>query len=136
MPKWTWTLRRSTLHLLTGGGVHLHVVMNDPVFDPVRGVDSVLLVNLCSAKPGIVFDETCILHAGCHPFIKHDTYVDYYHAVVKAALPLEGEVAAGSVRTDQPMQEEDFKRIRDGFTVTRDLSQSGSIMRFFNQNGI
>jgi hypothetical protein len=136
MTTWQWILRRATLFIITGPSEHLHVVMNDPVLDPVMGVDAVLLVNVCSIKTGMIHDTTCVLQPGSHPFISRPSYVDYYHAVVKRAQPLEDGVQTGALRAGAATDEALYASIRTGFLTTPDIPQQGAVMRFFRQHNI
>jgi hypothetical protein len=129
-------MQRATLFILTGPHEHLHVVMNDPAFDPVVGAEMVLLVNICSIKPNVAHDTTCELIAGCHPFITHPSYVDYYHAVLKRAQPLEDGIRIGDLRTGTMTSEPLYRAIRSGFLLSPNIPRHGAVMRFFRQNGL
>jgi hypothetical protein len=80
----TWVPRAgATLHMpsgpSSGSGKHLFIVLNDPkLFTNYGPALCIALVSLSSVPAQDVrFDETCILHAGCHPSVRHDTYVYY-----------------------------------------------------------
>lgn len=53
---------------------HLWIVVTDPIGDP----PTVIIVNLTTARLGS--DRTVVLHTGDHPFIKHETVVNYADA--------------------------------------------------------
>jgi hypothetical protein len=73
----------ATLHLpsgpLNGSGKHLFIVLNAPkTFNNYGSAVCLALVNLSSVPAaGIIFDSTCILPAGCHPSVRHNSYVYY-----------------------------------------------------------
>lgn len=67
---------------------HLWVVITDPQGDP----PTVALVNLTTHKEGV--DETVILSAGEHSFIKKKTVVYYQRAKVYDAEQLERAITA------------------------------------------
>ena len=73
----------ATLHMPSGpslgSGKHLFIVLNDPkLFANYGPALCIALVSLSSVPAQEVrFDETCILRAGCHPSVRHDTYVYY-----------------------------------------------------------
>lgn len=73
----------ATLHMPSGpslgSGKHLFIVLNDPkLFTNYGPALCIALVSLSSVPVlGVKFDNTCILHAGCHPSVRHDTYVYY-----------------------------------------------------------
>jgi len=49
---------------------HLFVIVSDP---NLTSDETVLCVNFTSTPK----DKSCIIKAGEHPFVKHDTYIDY-----------------------------------------------------------
>jgi hypothetical protein len=73
----------ATLHMpsgpSSGSGKHLFIVLNDPKpFANYGPALCIVLVSLSSVLAQEVrFDDTCILRAGCHPSVRHDTYVYY-----------------------------------------------------------
>ena len=68
--------RAGTVLAPTGSKKHLYIICNDPVFDPIRNDNCVLVVNISSVSEDRDYDDTCILQKGDHPFIKHDSYGD------------------------------------------------------------
>jgi hypothetical protein len=77
----------ATLLMPTGpGGDHLHIVLNDPKqFAGYGSHPCVVLVNVSTLRAGISHDPTCILSAGCHPFVKDESYVVYRSARIEQA---------------------------------------------------
>ena len=73
----------ATLHMpsgpLNGSGKHLFIVLNAPKpFNNYGSAVCVAMVNLSSVPvAGVMFDSTCILPGGCHPSVRHDSYVYY-----------------------------------------------------------
>lgn len=126
--------RRATLFITTGPREHLHVVMNNPFLDPIRNAECVLLVNFCSYSPQLQHDSTCILESDDHPFITHSTYVDYKHAVIVRAAPLEADLAAKNLRSAQPVAEPVYQRILQGFLISPDVPRK--ITRFISHAGL
>lgn len=111
-------LRKATLFIPTGPSDHLHVVMNDAVFYPVTGFESVLAVNLCSISAGVPHDHTCELGKGDHRFITHPTFADYRHAGVLNATRLRLGIANGELRLSESVSEAVYRRILDGFAAS------------------
>lgn len=64
--------RCGSLLLPHNGENHLFAILNDPCKDGYC-----LLVMASSIKDGRSYDNSCILNAGDHPFIKHPTYMVY-----------------------------------------------------------
>lgn len=108
--------RKGTLLMLSGAGNHLHVVMNDPVFFPEKGYEAVLLVNISSVKPNARFDNTCLIQAGEHPFVRHASYISYADAVVKNSEDLDQFVMQGEVIPRDAISEALYERVLNGFT--------------------
>lgn len=120
--------RRGTLLILTGATHHLHVVMNDPVFSAEHSAHSILLVNISSVKDGVPYDATCVLDAGCHPFVKHQSYVSYAHAVVSNAERVAVKVTAGEIVQKDDVSEGIFTRVLQGFFESDQVTPK--ILRF------
>jgi hypothetical protein len=111
-------LRKATLFIPTGPRDHLHVVMNDAVFYPVRGYEAVLAINLCSITAGVPHDSTCELGKSDHRFVVHPTFADYRHAGVLNATRLQLGIANGELRISDPVSEALYQRILDGFSAS------------------
>jgi len=67
---------------------HLNVIITEPDDD-----NNVLVVPVCTyrEKNGIPFngqDDSCILPAGCHPFIKEKSYVRYRNALAMCLVDI------------------------------------------------
>jgi hypothetical protein len=107
--------RKGTVLALSGSCEHLHIICNDPAYYPRNESYCVLAVNISSCKFGIKFDDTCILKAGEHPFIKHDSYVVYRHSVIWQAEKIIAKVASGEIVPHKEMETEPFKRVLNGF---------------------
>lgn len=62
----------------SGGKHHLFTIVLGP--EPLEGYgpnDQVVLVSVTTIKPDAPHDTACVLQAGDHPFITHDSYVLY-----------------------------------------------------------
>lgn len=72
---------------------HLFVVLNDPL----PGTGQVLMVSIITNRQGQGYlqDTTCALMKGDHPFICHDSLVDYKRARLVTAQQLENGVVQG-----------------------------------------
>lgn len=67
-----------------GGENHLFVLLNDPKPFPGYGArPCVVLVNVSTVREGAAHDPTCVLEAGCHPFVKQKSYVVYRSARIE-----------------------------------------------------
>jgi hypothetical protein len=90
-----------------GADDHLWIVISDTTQDP----DELVIVCLLSWRP--YHDQACVLHAGEHPFIKHDTCVNYPGALFASREILEARVAEGKIKLKAPISADLLKKIRD-----------------------
>jgi hypothetical protein len=72
-----------------GGVKHLFFVLAK--VDPA----CVLLACVSTIRPGIDCDQSCVLHAGDHPFIQHDSYVVYSELVFAIEAYIDKQIAQG-----------------------------------------
>lgn len=64
--------------LKNADGLHLHIVATAPC-----QYEHCLLLTVSTIREGIWYDPTRTLEAGCHPFIKEPSYVNFAFSVVK-----------------------------------------------------
>ena len=107
--------RRATLLIPSGPDhdpdrLHLHVVLNNPE-KPSR---EVLLVCVTSANVGAAPDPACLISAGEHKFVSHDSCVAYRFAAIVSADAIEQRVKEGLFKPHQIVSTELFERIVDG----------------------
>lgn len=114
--------KNGTLLIPTGPSKHLHVICNNPVFYARKGTESVLLVNICSLRDDAIHDPTCILLAGDHAFIKHDSYVAYSRAGLFIASNVTRCLAAGIYNVHDDLADSVFDRVIEGFWVSRNVN--------------
>jgi hypothetical protein len=108
--------RKGTFFWLTGPVDHLHIIVNNPVFCPEAGHEVVVAVNITSMTAR--HDPACVLEAGCHSFITHQSYVFYRDASTFSATKLATGVASGEIRTHDAVDETLYERILEGFTTS------------------
>lgn len=112
-----WQASAGATLLIPSGpaGNHLFVVLCDPVVLPGYGPNPcVVLVNVSTLREGIPHDATCILQAGCHPFVVAESYVRYRDARIYGDSELTERVAQGLFVPHQPMVQAVFASIRAG----------------------
>lgn len=73
---------KATILAIAGKIDHLHIICTKQFFYKDTGAQSVLAVNVSSIREKGTYDGTCVLRAGDHPFITHDSYIRYKDAVV------------------------------------------------------
>lgn len=89
------------------GEKHPYFILNDPFHIEEYGRHSCVIVN--ASTPGVVYDNTCMLQANCHPFITHESFVFFARARVRQGTDLEKLVAN---RTYVPGPDADLKLIK------------------------
>ena len=70
--------------------MHLYIVLTDPV----AATGEVLIVCVCSIPLSNLYDGSCTLFPGEHPFIVNHSFVDYHRCAVVAAAFLEQKTAS------------------------------------------
>ena len=94
--------------LLPGLDDHLWLVISDPFLDANR----IVVVCFLSWKEHL--DQACIVKPGEHPFVKHDTCVQYATARVVTAERLKVLQDGGQLRMKAPLSPSLLDRIRKG----------------------
>ena len=114
MPAWQPSAG-ATLLVPSGAGKHLFVVLNDPVPFPGYGSQPcVVLANVSSVRKDIPYDATCILPAGCHPFVVAESYIRYQDARIYRADELASRVVERLFSLHEPMAQQWLEAIRAG----------------------
>lgn len=85
---------------------HLWMVISDPNFDPDH------LVVVCFLSWQAHYDQACIVRTGDHPFIKHDTCINYPAAKLVSLARLELLVVQGKIKPKLPLSPALLDRIR------------------------
>ena len=116
-------LRRATLLIPSGpesdkDRKHLFILLNDP-HDDESGKACVLMVSLSTVRQGVPHDPACILYAGDHAFVKHDSYVVYQKARIEEADKVLRGVKNGQLVPQAPMDGALFARICKGLEESR-----------------
>jgi hypothetical protein len=84
------------------GTDHLHFVLNAPSIFPSYGsMQQVVLVNITSVPTtaNIPYDQACIVQAGQHPFVVHDSFVAYRYIRIEAVAHLAQMISLGQWRS-------------------------------------
>lgn len=126
--------RRATLLIRSGPAhdpdrKHLFVVLNDPA----GPAGQVILVGICSIGT-TSHDTACVLGSGDHPFIQHDSYVDYHNARLERADRLQRAVDCGEFIARELVSEEVYARIMAGVRASRRTKRF--VTNFFDENGL
>jgi len=109
--------------LLPGKEDHLWAVISDPSIDPEHVV--VVLFVSWTEK----YDQACVLKAGDHPFIKHDTCVQYAGAKVVPDVLLETYKGSGELRPKAPLSTEILALIRQRAEASDITTRAYEVLR-------
>lgn len=115
MAAWQATAGATLLMPSGADGDHLYVVLNVPKPFPERGSQPcVVLVNVSTVRQGMRHDGTCGLSAGCHPFVKQDSYVVYRSARIERVSHVQQLVQQGLFKPHTPFEEDLLARVKVG----------------------
>lgn len=110
----------ATLHMPSGpslgSGKHLFIALNDPKrFTNYGPALCIALVSLSSVPvQGVKFDNTCILHGGCHPSVRHDTYVYYKATRMEQLRDVLKRLEDGVYKPGEPLERHVLIAVRAG----------------------
>ncbi|HKI20834.1 MAG TPA: hypothetical protein VKA15_23280 [Isosphaeraceae bacterium] len=96
-----------TTFLLSAGDIHLWIIISDPKLDP----QNVLIVNLTSLAPRK--EQSCVLRAGDHPWVRHDTCVNYGDSKVTTLDKLVAARDANALMIQSPVGPDILQRMRE-----------------------
>jgi len=115
----TWLAARRATVLIPSGPdhdpdrMHLHIVLTDPRADK-NGMEKVIVVSVSSVPSTQIYDSSCTLFTGEHPFISRDSFVTYQFAAVVDPNLLEQEVAQKRFVAKSIMDEKVFRFVIEG----------------------
>lgn len=122
-----WQCRKGESMLIPSGPgtkMHLFAILLDPItVDSYGSQPQVLLASVESIKPGIIVDDSCLLGPGDHPFIEHDSFVNYRHTRLEAAQHIEARINDGVFVLKEPCSPELIRRIIQGAMQSRRISR-------------
>ena len=107
--------KRNTILSVAGKTNHLHIICTEPFFNKETGEMSVLAVNISSVREGAPYDDTCILHAGDNPFVKHDSYVRYRDAVAMRVSRIRFAIETQEISVLDRLDDDIFSQVIEGF---------------------
>jgi hypothetical protein len=95
---------------------HLWVVISDPALDAER----VLIVNFTTRRHDS--DPACTLQAGEHPFVHHETSVNYAGAKVVSSAEIQTLMQKGLLSSHAVLSASLLERIREGAASSQRMS--------------
>lgn len=125
--------RRATLLIPSGPAddidrKHLFVAMTDPS----GRAREVLLASVSSVVAGRFVDNACLLAPGDHPFIQHDSFVNYRFLRMEPEAALLRGVADGLLVPKGPLAVEVYSRVVGGLTVSPHVAPK--FLAFFKEH--
>ena len=101
-----------------GGKLHLFFVLTNPADVTSYGYSSalkVLSVNISSINPdNPLYDKTCVIQAGEHPFIAKESYVVYSRMMIDDVATIQRLLESGVFVSREPCSTALLKRILQG----------------------
>ncbi len=101
-------MEAGTTFLLSAVDIHLWIIISDAKRDP----ENVLIVNLTTLDPRK--ERSCLLKAGDHPWIRHDTCVNYGDSQVTTLDKLVAARDGNALMIQNPLRPDILQRIREG----------------------
>lgn len=128
-------IRRATVLIPSGPAhdpdrFHLHVVMNDPAADK-HGQHKVIVVSVTSIPASNLYDASCTLFPGEHPFVHKHSFVLYARAHLADPADLVAKVNAGQYVAKPHLSEKTFKHVVDGLLDSPYTTPA--VLAFFNK---
>lgn len=127
-----WTCRRGESVLIPSGPdekLHLFAIIIDPVrVDGYGSQPHVLLVSVCSVKPGLNYEDVCLLGPGDHPFIQHASFVDYRKTRLEPVPHVEGRVKEGVFLRREACSEDLIRKIVRGALNSRRIAREHKML--------
>lgn len=92
--------------------IHLWAVISDTQ----QSVDEIVIVNFTSWREN--GDKSCLLDKGDHPYIHHQTYINYRDAYVVTLAKLEELESKGLITRNETLKSSILARVREGAMVS------------------
>lgn len=106
----------------SGPSEHLFTVALGPVVVEGYGPEpQVVVVSFTSLKPGLPYDDACMLPAGSHPFITRDSFIYYREPRLYPASVVQHKVVTNEWRSAEPCSEDLLGSIVAGFRKSKRL---------------
>lgn len=105
-----------TLFIASGpSGDHLFVIAFEPRhIEGYGSSEQALLVPVCTAYPGGKHDPACIVQAGEHGFVVHESYLDYRSSRIESVSHIRDRINDGTFREHAAVTEPLLHRVLQG----------------------
>jgi hypothetical protein len=98
----------------SGPDLHLFVVVTD---EDANGMH--ILINITSIDPEIIYDETCKIDIGDHPFVTKASYVAYEYAIERHKNFVDRQAKLHVYRANKPASAALVTKICDGIKKSK-----------------
>lgn len=106
----------------SGGKNHLFTIVLGPAtFEGYGPNEQVVLVSVTTVKPEFPHDTACILSAGDHPFITHDSYVLYRKPEVYTVQEVDKMIQTMGWQPRDACSPEMFEKVVEGMRTSKML---------------
>ena len=102
---------------------HLWIVLSGPTVD----ADNVVVVCLLTWQDH--YDQACVLSAGDHPFVKHETCVNYPDCRLVQDTWLEAKRTAGQLKAKAPVSAVVLERVRTSAHASDIRTEAYDVLR-------
>jgi hypothetical protein len=98
--------------------------------DPSTNILSTLIVPICSIVNGQYHDPSCLLGLNDHPFLRHNSYADYYRASIQPVDAIVHGVGTGEIIPKPAVSDLAFGYLGRGLSESKRTSTKN--LHFFN----
>lgn len=103
---------------------HLFAIIVNPIIVPhTSSKPKVIYVNFTSVRSGIPYDDACVVQAGEHPFIEHESYVNYRGARIDEVDHITDMIARGVFIEKEPCSQELLHKMIQGALNSNRISR-------------
>lgn len=104
--------------------LHLFTIIIEPEVLPERGNHpQVISVNFTSVPDNTLYDTSCLVDIGDHPFIKHLSYVNYRGARCDSYEQIQKLIDKGVFIKKEPCSDELLQKIINGALISKMISR-------------
>ncbi len=118
----TWHPKAGDCLLIDSGptGKHLFVlILNGKIDNQIQAI----LVPVCTVRDSARIDETCLLQEGDHPFIAHDSFIEYRNSRIERIDHLLKGVKERVFIPHQPASKELLSKIKSGLMISKQVKR-------------
>lgn len=113
----------------SGGKNHLFTIVLGPeLLDGYGQNEQVVLVSVTTIKPDAPYDPACVLRAGDHPFITHDSYVLYRKPEIRTVQEVDRMIETMGWQPREACTPEVYRRIMAGLHASKLMPRHAKVL--------